>query len=93
MATFNGSTDTLCALVEIYQCDQRQKEPLGSRLERQNIRLLDLACANAQFKTAGYLMNCGPSLGEIFNERGYAEAPLTAALAALYLIKERTHFS
>lgn len=88
MATVNGSTDTLRVLAEIYQSDLRQKEPLRSRLERQNIRLLNLACANAQFKTAEYLMNCGPPLGEMFHERGYADAPLTAALAALNLVKE-----
>lgn len=33
-------------------------------------------------------MNCGPPLGEMFNERGYADAPLTAALDALKFIKE-----
>lgn len=87
-ATVNGTTDTLRVLAEIYQSDHRQTEPLRSRLERQNIRLLNLACANAQFKTAEYLMNCGPPLGKMFNERGYADAPLTATLAALKLIKE-----
>ncbi|KAJ5726158.1 uncharacterized protein N7483_007515 [Penicillium malachiteum] len=43
MATVNGSTDTLRVLPEIYQSDPRQKEPLRSRLERRNIRLLNLA--------------------------------------------------
>jgi hypothetical protein len=88
MATVNGSIDTLRVLAEIYQSDHRQKEPLRSRLKRRNIRLLNLACANPQFKTAEYLMNCGPPLGEMSNERGYANAPLPAVLAASRFIKE-----
>lgn len=33
-------------------------------------------------------MNCSPPLGEMFNERGYAVAPLTAALDGLVFIRD-----
>ncbi|KAJ5946382.1 hypothetical protein N7454_003221 [Penicillium verhagenii] len=86
-ATKHGKIDALRALAEIYESDPNQNEPLLSRMERANYRLLNKACANAQFETAEYLMNCGPPLGELFDERGYADAPLLSALAALKFVR------
>ncbi|KAJ5106293.1 hypothetical protein N7456_002968 [Penicillium angulare] len=88
-ATKYGKTDALRALTEIHEShpSQTRNEPLLSRMERANYRLLNEACANAQFETAEYLMNCGPPLGELFNERGYADAPLVSVLAALKFVK------
>ena len=86
-ATKHGKTDALRALAEIYESDPNQIEPLLSRTKRAKYRLLNEACANAQFETAQYLMNCGPPLGELFDERGYTGAPLVSALAALKFVR------